>query len=99
MAFIAPCLPETACLCLQEHVQAVLTSSGVDVLSHVAIRARTQRVLLATCYEEWQLDALRGLIDTSVSLTVDPTGSVNASPLQAADGGRLSFPETLHYSL
>lgn len=64
----------------------MLTGSGVDVLSHVAIRARTQRVLLATCYEAWQLDALRNLVDTNVSLTVDLTGSVNASPLQNVPG-------------
>lgn len=80
---------------LQEEVQSVLTSSGVDVLSHVAIRARTQRVLLATCYEEWQLDALRGLVDTAVTLSVDPSGSVNASPLEATSASGALSPSTL----
>ena len=34
----------------------MLTKSSTDVLSHVAIRARSQGVLLATCFEdsEWQ---------------------------------------------
>jgi hypothetical protein len=33
-------------------VSAVLTESTTDVLSHVAIRARSQGVLLATCFDE-----------------------------------------------
>lgn len=33
------------------HTQAVLTRSATDVLSHAAIRARAQRVLLATCFD------------------------------------------------
>ena len=40
-----------ACTCLQEGVAAVLTSSPTDVLSHIAIRARAQGVLLATCFD------------------------------------------------
>lgn len=36
-------------------VTAVLTESSTDVLSHVAIRARSQGVLLASCFDdaEW----------------------------------------------
>jgi alpha-glucan,water dikinase len=41
---------------IPQGVTAVLTESSTDVLSHVAIRARSQRVLLATCDDdgEWQ---------------------------------------------
>ncbi|GFH21270.1 PPDK_N domain-containing protein [Haematococcus lacustris] len=39
--------------------QAVLTRSATDVLSHAAIRARAQRVLLATCHDEAQWEALQ----------------------------------------
>ncbi|KAK9803518.1 hypothetical protein WJX73_002149 [Symbiochloris irregularis] len=77
---------------IPEEVQAVLTGSSVDVLSHVAIRARTQKVLLASCYEEWQLDAVRGHLDKGLSLTVDPTGAVNASPLDASSGTSAGGP-------
>eukprot|EP00882_Tetradesmus_deserticola_P000936 GHRQ01001016.1.p1 GENE.GHRQ01001016.1~~GHRQ01001016.1.p1 ORF type:complete len:749 (+),score=345.34 GHRQ01001016.1:55-2301(+) len=37
-------------------ISAVLTKSSTDVLSHVAIRARSQGVLLATCFDdaEWR---------------------------------------------
>jgi hypothetical protein len=41
---------------IPDGVVALLTRSSTDVLSHVAIRARTQGVLLAGCSdeEEWQ---------------------------------------------
>lgn len=35
----------------QEGIVAILTSSPTDVLSHIAIRARAQGVLLATCFD------------------------------------------------
>lgn len=37
----------------------MLTASPTDVLSHVAIRARSQGVLLATCFDEAQLETLK----------------------------------------
>jgi hypothetical protein len=51
---------------IPDGVVAVLTRSSTDVLSHVAIRARTQGVLLAGCSdeEEW-----RHLVELEVSLT------------------------------
>jgi hypothetical protein len=48
-------------------VTAVLTESTTDVLSHVAIRARSQGVLLATCFDEaeWaRLTAMKVCVDT-----------------------------------
>jgi alpha-glucan,water dikinase len=41
---------------IPDGVVALLTRSSTDVLSHVAIRARTQGVLLAGCgdEEEWK---------------------------------------------
>ena len=44
---------------VQVGVTAVLTASPTDVLSHVAIRARSQGVLLATCVDEAQLETLK----------------------------------------
>ena len=37
----------------------MLTASPTDVLSHVAIRARSQGVLLATCFDEAALEQLK----------------------------------------
>jgi hypothetical protein len=42
-------------------VTAVLTQSSTDILSHVAIRARSQGVLLATCYDDAEWAALTAL--------------------------------------
>ena len=46
-------------------------------------------MLLATCYEGWQLDALRSQQGSSVQLTVDATGAVMASAAAdtASQGG------------
>ena len=41
----------------------MLTSSPTDVLSHVAIRARSQGVLLATCFDEAELGGLEVGLD------------------------------------
>ena len=40
---------------------AVLTCSAVDVLSHVAVRARTMGVFLATCFERDTFEALKNI--------------------------------------
>ena len=36
---------------IPENVVSIITSQSTDVLSHIAIRARAQSVLLATCYD------------------------------------------------
>ena len=74
---------------LQENVTAVLTSSPTDVLSHVAIRARSQGVLLATCFDEAALSSIKQLQGKNVRLDVDATGAVTATETAAtsAAGG------------
>ena len=42
-------------------VTAVLSQSPTDVLSHVAIRARCQGVLLAACFDDAEFQMLRQL--------------------------------------
>lgn len=64
---------------LQENVTAVLTSSPTDVLSHVAIRARSQGVLLATCFDDAALSSIKQLEGRHVQLAVDATGAVTAT--------------------
>ena len=64
---------------LQENVTAVLTSSPTDVLSHVAIRARSQGVLLATCFDEAAFTSIKQLEGKHVQLAVDATGAVAAT--------------------
>ncbi len=57
-------------------VTAVLTADGVDILSHVSIRARNAGVLFATCYSEEKIRSLKELAGKQVMLTVDARGDV-----------------------
>lgn len=84
----APSDETPCCQWLQEGVRAVLTSSPTDVLSHVAIRARSQGVLLATCFDEAALSSIKQLQGKNVRLDVDATGAVTATEsAAAADAG------------
>ena len=75
-------------LAVQENITAVLTHSATDVLSHVAIRARSQGVLLATCFDEAALDSMKALEGKTVTLAVDVSGAV------AATEGAATVPST-----
>lgn len=44
-------------------------------------------MLLATCYEDWQLEALKGRQGSQIALTVDATGAVAASTVDLAPAG------------
>jgi len=68
-------------------VVAVLTRSATDVLSHAAIRARAQRVLLATCFDESQWGPLKELAGApSATVTVTLEGDVRGTPGTSAVG-------------
>ena len=79
---------------LQENVTAVLTRSPTDVLSHVAIRARSQGVLLATCFDDASLDSIKQLEGKNVQLSVDPTGAVTATESAAPNTTNGTVPKT-----
>ncbi len=68
---------------MQDGITAVLTSSPTDVLSHVAIRARSQGVLLATCFDDAELAGLEALAGKHVTLTVTPSQDVVAHEMEA----------------
>lgn len=70
----------------QDALTDLLMNINHDPISVRLLVTVPGQVLLASCYEEWQLDAVRGHLDKGLSLTVDPTGSVNASPLEASSG-------------
>jgi alpha-glucan,water dikinase len=61
-------------------VTAVLTSQDVDVLAHVAIRARNAGVLFATCQDADQIERLKGLAGRDVAVEVGSTGDVVVRP-------------------
>jgi alpha-glucan,water dikinase len=65
---------------IPEGVVAVLTSGSVDVVSHMAIRARNQGVLLATCYEPEIFENLRAREGLFMDVRVDASGDVRFEP-------------------
>lgn len=74
----------------------MLTASPTDVLSHVAIRARSQGVLLATCFNESQLEALKV---SDVALDPGPHWKVNnMSPSASGRRARCWPPASMNHS-
>lgn len=72
---------------IPQGVTAVLTESTTDVLSHVAIRARSQGVLLATCFDDAEWQCLTAMQGQHVALEVTPSGEVLATPMDAPTNG------------
>lgn len=59
-----------------EGVVAVITPVGVDILSHVSVRARNAAILFATCYEPKILDEIKSQQGQNLRLTVTSAGDV-----------------------
>lgn len=78
----APCIAVTETLTGWEDIPAGIVAlllpaaHAVDVLSHVAIRARNQKVLLASCDDDAILQQLHGLNGQCLKLAVAPSGDV-----------------------
>jgi len=65
-------------------VTAIITRSSMDILSHIAIRARNQNVLLATCHDDATFESLKANTG-AVTVSVNAAGDVTV-----AAGGDLS---------
>jgi alpha-glucan,water dikinase len=59
-----------------EGVRAVITPSSVDLVSHVAVRARNANLLFATCYDRTTFDKLKATQGSTIELKVSATGDV-----------------------
>eukprot|EP00287_Rhodomonas_sp_CCMP768_P016546 CAMPEP_0196758624 /NCGR_PEP_ID=MMETSP1091-20130531/104282_1 /TAXON_ID=302021 /ORGANISM="Rhodomonas sp., Strain CCMP768" /LENGTH=1086 /DNA_ID=CAMNT_0042107455 /DNA_START=30 /DNA_END=3290 /DNA_ORIENTATION=- len=80
-------------------VTCVVTRSSMDVLSHIAIRARNQGVMLSTCHDDAAFDALTSL-SGMVTASVNPAGDVElkeggSSSASSASAAAPSGPLTL----
>jgi alpha-glucan, water dikinase len=73
-------------------VAAVLTAGETDVLSHVAIRARAQGVLLASCADGAVFEGLVALDGRAVGVSVTAAGDVVV--VESASGGSSAKPAT-----
>jgi alpha-glucan, water dikinase len=61
---------------IPEGVTAVITPDAVDIVSHVAVRARNAGMLFATCFDPETLTVLQGFAGRRVSLEMMPSGDV-----------------------
>jgi alpha-glucan,water dikinase len=59
-----------------EGVRAVITPSSVDLVSHVAVRARNASLLFATCYDRGCFERLQAMKGRVVELKVSASGDV-----------------------
>ena len=58
------------------NIAAIITSDAVDLVSHVAIRARNAKVLIATCYDLKTVDRLKSLSGQTIKLHSNHAGDV-----------------------
>lgn len=70
---------------IPETVVAVLSASATDVLSHIAIRARAQKCLLATCFDDHVIKALQEMDGEERVVKLDVNGGVNVVSSIAAE--------------
>jgi alpha-glucan,water dikinase len=57
-------------------VRAVITPSSVDLVSHIAVRARNASLLFATCYDRTLFESLQALRGQVVEFKPGPTGDL-----------------------
>jgi len=86
---------------IPDGVTAVVTLDPIDILSHVAIRARNARVFFAICFEGQIIDNLKSLKGHMLKLRVSASGDVefeeSSDEIGANSGGleRLEIPEMI----
>jgi alpha-glucan, water dikinase len=61
---------------IPDGVTAVITPDAVDIVSHVAVRARNSGLLFATCFDPETVTQLKHYAGRPISLTVTPSGDV-----------------------
>jgi len=61
---------------IPQGITAIITPDTTDIVSHVAIRARNARVLIATCYDPKTVEHLKSLNGRLVAVNVNTAGEV-----------------------
>src|SRR5437667_3928079 len=79
-----------------EGVRAVITPSSVDLVSHVAVRARNASLLFATCYDRACFERLQAMKGRVVELKVNAAGDVlfaeAAEPMMLSGAAKATPP-------
>jgi alpha-glucan,water dikinase len=94
---------------IPEGVTAIITPDTTDIVSHVAIRARNARVLLATCYDPDIIERLQSLNGRWLRVTTNAAGDVafeeslgetdRGSPPMGRVAATLSRPDFTAYAI
>ncbi len=63
---------------IPEAVTAVIAPDVVDIVSHVAVRARNANVLFASCHDSRLFERLKSLRGRQIQLELSPAGDVSA---------------------
>ncbi len=61
---------------IPEGVVAIITPAIIDILSHLAVRARNVHILFAICYDPDTIERFKSLSGHSLKLSVNATGDV-----------------------
>jgi len=64
---------------IPEGVTALITSGLVDLVSHIAIRARNNGILFATCYDRETMERIASLEGKYIRLTSSASGEVHVA--------------------
>ncbi|MFP3983278.1 MAG: phosphohistidine-like domain-containing protein [Desulfurivibrionaceae bacterium] len=76
------------------NLTGVITSSSVDMLSHIAVRARNAGILFASCYEKGIIDTLEELEGQPVFLSPAASGDVLFEKAATLDTEHKAMPAT-----
>ncbi len=92
-----------------EGTTAIITPDTVDLVSHVAVRARNAHLLFATCYDADCIDRIKSLKGQRLGLNVTVSGDVEFDEALSGEAGELkrnnfkyekkSLPEFSGYAL
>ena len=84
---------------IPEDVTAVIAPDVVDIVSHVAVRARNAHVLFASCHDPELLKHLKSLQGRHVQLEVTPAGDVVATEIAPETTSRMMLKQDRHLTV
>ena len=84
---------------IPENCVCVITPDAPDVLSHISVRARNEKVLLATCHDDAEMDALRAMAQPAEISEISPAAKKGAKEGAKEEGTWLALQTTASGSL
>lgn len=76
-------------------VTAIITPATIDILSHLAIRARNAGILFAICYDHELLEQLKSADGSRIRMSIDKDGSIIFGESQEDETGVIQPAHTI----